>query len=330
MRILWTFLLLPAVFSEFGINKKCITPHGDIGTCKELTSCHLFHTHRNLLNNVSVKKYLRQSYCGTRYNMALICCGPEGRNLFQECGLMDKYKPKIYGGEVTKTHFPWMVAIQYREHNEVPVFKCQGFLINQHFVLTAAHCLRFQKVHAVILGVSNLTDYDQQESYKKARVLNISYHEDYVKDIDDIGLIRIKPVEYTDKIRWICLPRKNATLPDWYTIRGWGKNDKQIKVFSAAIESRIRSAAPSNCRFVNSRNISWNRVICAGGEPNKDSCDGDSGGALMNDTADFGWTAFGIVSFGSRNCSRGDPGVYTRIQYYLEWLDRKMMEMLEQ
>ncbi|XP_044756926.1 CLIP domain-containing serine protease 14D-like isoform X2 [Coccinella septempunctata] len=197
MRILWTFLLLPAVFSEFGINKKCITPHGDIGTCKELTSCHLFHTHRNLLNNVSVKKYLRQSYCGTRYNMALICCGPEGRNLFQECGLMDKYKPKIYGGEVTKTHFPWMVAIQYREHNEVPVFKCQGFLINQHFVLTAAHCLRFQKVHAVILGVSNLTDYDQQESYKKARVLNISYHEDYVKDIDDIGLIRIKPVEYT-------------------------------------------------------------------------------------------------------------------------------------
>lgn len=326
--IVWLVFLIPPAFSEFGINKKCITPHGDIGVCTEITSCPIVRAYHTKLSNISVRKYFRQSYCGKRYNMTLICCGPVIRNIYDECGVMENSGPKIFGGHISDMHFPWMVAIQYKEENERLVFRCQGSLINQHFILTAAHCLRYRRVHAVVMGVKNLTNYEEQESFKKSIVINITYHREYTTDIDDIGLIQIRPVQYTENIRWICLPRKNDASPSWFTIRGWGKNDKKITEFSAAIQSRIRSASYNECRFVNRKNIPWSRVICAGGEPNKDSCDGDSGGALMNMTAD-GWTAFGIVSFGSRDCSQGEPGVYTRIQYYLEWLDRTMLEMLQ-
>lgn len=153
----------------------------------------------------------------------------------------------------------------------------------------------------------------------------MSYHENY-KVADDIGLIRIETVKYEDKIRWICLPSKNAPIPDWFTVRGWGMNDEK-SVFTVTRQNFIPSISYSHCPHAWRRNIDESKIICAGGELNMDVCDGDSGGALMNKT-ELGWTAFGIVAFGSRDCSRGDPGVYTKIQNYLDWLDRTMIEML--
>ena len=36
------------------------------------------------------------------------------------------------------------------------------------------------------------------------------------------------------------------------------------------------------------------------------------------------WTQVGLVSFGTSECGVGDPGVYTRLDGYLDWIDSKM------
>lgn len=52
-----------------------------------------------------------------------------------------------------------------------------------------------------------------------------------------------------------------------------------------------------------------------------DSCQGDSGGPLQTTVSnDNDAKAIGIVSFGV-GCASGFPGVYTRIAYYLDWIE---------
>ena len=54
-----------------------------------------------------------------------------------------------------------------------------------------------------------------------------------------------------------------------------------------------------------------------------DSCNGDSGGPLFLRDNDV-YTLRGIVSFGSRRCGTGSPGVYTNVREYIPWIQRNM------
>ena len=65
--------------------------------------------------------------------------------------------------------------------------------------------------------------------------------------------------------------------------------------------------------------------ICAGSE-DKDTCKGDSGGGMFARDKPKGsevvrpWYLLGIVSYGSRRCGAGKPGVYTRVISHISWI----------
>ena len=55
--------------------------------------------------------------------------------------------------------------------------------------------------------------------------------------------------------------------------------------------------------------------------PDKDSCNGDSGGPLFGrDTLDSPMYAIGIVSSGTKICGLGQPGVYTKVAVFEDWI----------
>lgn len=70
-------------------------------------------------------------------------------------------------------------------------------------------------------------------------------------------------------------------------------------------------------------------VICAGVlTGGHDSCQGDSGGPLMQPIYDeehgSRYYQIGIVSYGI-GCARTDtPGVYTRVQNFIDWIQEKI------
>lgn len=68
-----------------------------------------------------------------------------------------------------------------------------------------------------------------------------------------------------------------------------------------------------------------NGQICAGGERNRDACIGDSGGPLMHlDRKVIRWILSGVVSYGDKCGLINMPGVYTRVDYYLDWILKNM------
>lgn len=59
------------------------------------------------------------------------------------CGIQNE-ETRIVGGETTEIgEFPWMALLRYRNLDGTDAgFQCGGTLINNRYVLTAAHCLK--------------------------------------------------------------------------------------------------------------------------------------------------------------------------------------------
>ena len=65
-----------------------------------------------------------------------------------------------------------------------------------------------------------------------------------------------------------------------------------------------------------------NSQVCAG-LGDRDSCSGDSGGPMLSSALNNGrWSVIGITSFGVKCGDPRFPGVYTRVDQYLDWISR--------
>ena len=51
--------------------------------------------------------------------------------------------PRVVGGsEAFRGEFPWIVSLQYTSGDNYMSHFCGGFLINNRYVVTAAHCIQ--------------------------------------------------------------------------------------------------------------------------------------------------------------------------------------------
>jgi len=144
----------------------------------------------------------------------------------------------------------------------------------------------------------------------------------------------------------ICLPWSDDSYAYFLeegtrvTVAGWGRT---VDVASQSAENRLirnkvnvkhlqQVQVPianenEKCNGKGRRpfNVDISRQICAGGDPEKDSCNGDSGGPLfVREFSSDPWVQIGLVSFGTTKCGRGVPGVYTRVTNYLPWIDSQL------
>ncbi|KAL7301191.1 hypothetical protein TKK_0006161 [Trichogramma kaykai] len=237
------------------------------------------------------------------------------------CGVSTHDQSRVTGGRPTSSReYPWIAAL-LRGGEQI----CGGVLITDRHILTAAHCVFRNKPRElkVRLGEYDLR-FPNETRAIDFRVVEIRIHRGYVHTTykDDIAILKIhKPTIFNTYIWPICLPPVGAVFENKRaTVIGWGTTS-----FAGASSYVLREVMvpiwPQDvCSGKFTQEIT-EKNLCAGAyEGNGDACQGDSGGPLMHQLSNGRWISVGIVSWGI-GCGEPDkPGIYTRVNSYLDWI----------
>ncbi|XP_004552752.3 granzyme B(G,H) [Maylandia zebra] len=219
----------------------------------------------------------------------------------------------IDGEKAPENSMQYMASVQNNKSQHV----CGGFLITEDFVVSAAHCDKYNPTY-VVLGNHNL----KNGNHQKIKIENKTIHENYqqIGQGNDIMLIKLpEKVKLGHGVEIIQIPNVEINLKENQVcqVAGWGTTKTHGK---PADELRVVNVSVINPRVCEEQ---WPglpaNVICAGGyETTKGFCQGDSGGPLLCDGL-----AVGVVSFNYKeNCSYPDkPNIYTDISKYRQWID---------
>ncbi|XP_072747507.1 chymotrypsin-2-like [Anoplolepis gracilipes] len=234
-------------------------------------------------------------------------------------GKLITLNPKIVGGRNAKPgEIAYQVSLQTIKTGH---HFCGGVVLNQKYVLTAAHCVFGKNVKLISATVGTI---DLRKPHAVYLIESSYVHEEYNRNnswINDIALLKlISPIEFSTLVSPVELPKQNQTVKTDSTaiVSGYGRlryNGNRTNELNVA---SIKIADQAYCRDMyakHSKNI-FNTHICAN-EPTveRGSCKGDSGGPLTVDGK-----LIGLVSW-SHHCSdMVFPSVYTRVPSYVNWI----------
>ncbi|XP_007071024.2 serine protease 27 [Chelonia mydas] len=237
----------------------------------------------------------------------------------------------VKGKDTVEGEFPWQASIQWKG-----VHMCGASLINDEWVVTAAHC--FYQVlnltqYRVVLGANQLLNPGPNSCACPVR--RIITHPSYAGQTTsgDIALVQLASrVNFTNYILPICLPDASVRFPPgkvcWVT--GWGHMRSWVDLPSPQTLQKVRvpiidSETCRNLYLTDLQNTPPHRdiqadMICAGyAEGRKDACNGDSGGPMACIVGDV-WVLAGVVSWGEGCAIKNRPGVYSRLTSYQSWI----------
>uniref|UniRef100_A0A1B0CQV5 Peptidase S1 domain-containing protein n=1 Tax=Lutzomyia longipalpis TaxID=7200 RepID=A0A1B0CQV5_LUTLO len=121
------------------------------------------------------------------------------------------------------------------------------------------------------------------------------------------------------------LPESHNPLYQDCRVTGWGKKTIEGELTDILLQSRVPILSNAKCQLAYGDHIKIHEGHICGGKLEKKAgapCVGDSGGGLQCREGHTGsWILVGITSFGW-NCSLKLPDVFTRITYYVQWINK--------
>lgn len=238
--------------------------------------------------------------------------------------------PRIIGGtDADPEAYPWMTQVISVDANGFDDAFCGGILINNEWVLTAAHCVAGETSYVVI----DRSDRSIENQGLQVAVSERIVHPDYdpFTSANDLALMRLLekvPANVVSAFPLLATPTdfdQNAQPGTLLTALGWGLIDNNGNQADKLQEVLLPVYSANDCAAIYQELEGDTSRFCAGyREGGKDTCLGDSGGPLFYQDNGIPMIA-GVVSIGPDQCASPDlPGVYMKVDQYLDWIEAEL------
>lgn len=234
------------------------------------------------------------------------------------------HKRIFQGDEAALDEIPYQALIYsyyVNDNNTIIGYRCGGVLVDDFWILTAAHCLYNSTTTEVYMGHVNVDEFTYKE-YADKRVI----HADTDGWVDDIAMLKLpadRPAK-GENIRKIPLfAEKDLTIVGIQaTISGFGVT--RTGNYSDNLQKAIVTIVPiERCEKLYLHTSEKN--LCAFGS-GRGSCHGDSGGPVTVNI-DGIRQLIGIIKGGLECGSENIPEIYVRVLPYKEWIEDVMADL---
>ncbi|XP_026730856.1 collagenase-like [Trichoplusia ni] len=243
---------------------------------------------------------------------------------------------RIVGGwEAEDGQFPYTVSIRMVGATG-GVGACTGSVLNNQWILTAAHCLARRFTYVVRVGLTNITlpEYIIDRERDSAVIHETYNHDTTAVQTHDIGLLDLGiSIPYSETIQPIRIQSSKRQQLEYGNLQlilsGYGRTDDW---WAGGIVPEVlywvyqRGITQAECFtwYPNSQTMGP-FTMCSQyyNNTNQNACTGDSGGPLTVVDVDGQVTQVGIMSFGSqRGCNTTHPQGFVRPDMYQDWIEK--------
>jgi len=241
--------------------------------------------------------------------------------------LISSLSSRIFGGShALPNSWPWQVLyVEYKPcgANQICTGNCGGTLLNDRYVLTAAHCVGTDDPSKIEItaGLHNkqLSEAGTRQVRKVERIfMHPGWDSKLLKD--DIAILRLsQPVQFNRYVQPACLPGPDPPINSEVVIVGWGAEQMQGPAYHQLKQAQVKVVGDCNKYW---GQVDSDKQICvAHSASGFSACQGDSGGPILQKHKNQ-WVVQGVASFVSDCKTHGNlpPNVYVRVSYYLDWI----------